>query len=354
MRIYQIGEEIKQNLTFTQKELDLFSTLSKDLNPIHSSEYASTHNLKGSLVQGMLAAARFGEIFGTIFPGTGTINMERNFTFLRPLYTGENYFISVILTDVDLANNIGIMKLSITDANGNIYVLGETKTKNTEVFTVNNYPISEQTSSSASPLAIVQLPSPIDGNLSPLHEIFKKRRSKRYYRKDEIDMQQLANILWSATGVTQCTEHENGKQSYLFTNPTASNHQEVELYVFNAHGIFHYNPIKNQLLQIKSKDYRSAIGAMPFFKKAPLSICLVSNLNKMIHHKEENKRNKYSCMDIGYVSQNIYLYCAANNLSTCACGLINYDTIESILNLKNQRVMLVHPIGVGKDFHSES
>lgn len=178
MRIYQIGEEIKQNLTFTQKELDLFSTLSKDLNPIHSSEYASTHNLKGSLVQGMLAAARFGEIFGTIFPGTGTINMERNFTFLRPLYTGENYFISVILTDVDLANNIGIMKLSITDANGNIYVLGETKTKNTEVFTVNNYPISEQTSSSASPLAIVQLPSPIDGNLSPLHEILKKDAQK--------------------------------------------------------------------------------------------------------------------------------------------------------------------------------
>lgn len=39
MHIYQIGEEIKKKISFTQEDLDLFSKLSKDLNPIHMFHY---------------------------------------------------------------------------------------------------------------------------------------------------------------------------------------------------------------------------------------------------------------------------------------------------------------------------
>ncbi|WP_300790710.1 nitroreductase family protein [uncultured Bacteroides sp.] len=91
------------------------------------------------------------------------------------------------------------------------------------------------------------------------------------------------------------------------------------------------------------------------FQKGHVSLLLVSNIHKMIHHKSEEKRTRYSNMDIGYVSQNIYLYCSANNLSTCACGLINFDRLNEILDSENtgKKAMLVHPVSIGKDYDNE-
>lgn len=61
------------------------------------------------------------------------------------------------------------------------------------------------------------------------------------------------------------------------------------------------------------------------------------------------RRNLYSSMDIGYVSENIYLYSAANNMATCACGQIAREELSQLLNFSNAKVMLVHPIRIKKN-----
>jgi len=353
MHIYQIGEEIKKKISFTQEDLDLFSKLSKDLNPIHSETYANTHHLKGALVQGMLAAIRFGEIFGTVFPGPGTINLERNMMFINALYTGCIYEMIIKLTDIDLIANIGTFSLSLIDENGRMCVSGKTKVKNSHVFTSENYNLQKNFDKQTI-IDIIKLPNPTAGRNTSLHNSLLNRRSKRIFKKDEINIQELSNLLWAANGVTKIKKNENGENIYLHTNPTANNHQEVEVYVLDSTGIFFYNSIKNQLEKIKSGDFRGEISSLLFFKKAPISILLVSNQNKIIHYKSEYKINRYSNMDIGYVSQNIYLYCSANNLSTCACDFINFDKLNEILDMKDRKVMLVHPIGIGKEYYIET
>jgi SagB-type dehydrogenase family enzyme len=180
-----------------------------------------------------------------------------------------------------------------------------------------------------------------------LSEALQKRRSIRSFQPTPLDAQQLSDLLQAAGGVTKVIEDESGN-SYLFTNPTASNHQEVEIYVFDADGVYRYHPIGHQLEEIRTDDCRKELGKIPFFKKAPLSLCLVSNVNKMVHHTDEQRRNLYSSMDIGYVSQNIYLHCAAHRMATVACGMIDRQRIAELLGLKNERVMLVHPIGIRK------
>ena len=97
----------------------------------------------------------------------------------------------------------------------------------------------------------------------------------------------------------------------------------------------------------KKKDCRKNLSKQQFIQKSAISLCLVSDISKMIRFDDSFRRELYSPMDVGYVSENIYLYCAANNLATCACGLINRDKIAKILGLGNARVMLVHPIGKG-------
>ena len=54
----------------------------------------------------------------------------------------------------------------------------------------------------------------------------------------------------------------------------------------------------------------------------------------------------YTAMNIGYISQNIYLYCASENLATVAVGWVKRDEVSKILGLnKNQKTMLVQPVG---------
>lgn len=289
MKILGIGERIEKIISFNQEELDLFTELSQDLNPIHTEQYAKENNLKGSIVQGMLAAMKFGQVLGTEFPGYGTINMERNISFLNPIYTGLDYKMIIELLDIDLMTNVGTLSLSIADGGGKICLQGKIKVKNTSVFTSENYS-SQESRLKQEILEIIKLPAPTYGKNVTLYDSLKNRRSKRVFRKDDINIQELSNILWAANGVTKTREGENGGINYFFTNPTASNHQEVEVYVFNVSGLFHYNPIENQLEKVKSGDLRNEIGNLPFFKKAPISLLLVSNLNKMVHHKSEEKK----------------------------------------------------------------
>ena len=180
------------------------------------------------------------------------------------------------------------------------------------------------------------------------------RRSIRFYDKEKLSLNQLSDLLWSANGVSKKTIKANGETAYLFTNPTASNHQEVELYVFSEEGIFRYEPTIHTLELMKEGDHRNSISQLPFVKRAPVILCLVSNIKKMVHHTDEERIQRYSCMDVGYVSQNIYLYCAANGLATCACGMIEREEITRLLCLEESKVMLLHPIGIRKKIKMEN
>lgn len=135
------GEKIIYSKTFTQLEVDLFSLLTGDNNPIHTHSYFLQHPEQGGvIVQGMLAASIFGKIFGSDFPGPGTINIERSFTFLRPLFVGYTYNFVVTLKKVDARSCQGVLKLAIKDINNITCVIGSTLVKNDNVLTPMNYP----------------------------------------------------------------------------------------------------------------------------------------------------------------------------------------------------------------------
>ena len=192
--------------------------------------------------------------------------------------------------------------------------------------------------------SIIELPKPnITGGL-PLADALRQRRSVRNFLFERISDQQLSDLLWAACGIS--SERMSGDEvKYLHTNPTACNHQEVVVYVCMHGGVFLYDSIKNCLLQIKKKDYRSKLSKLEIIQKSEINLCLVSDLSKMIRFDDSFRRELYSPMDVGYVSENIYLYCAANNLATCACGLIHRETILKILGLSRAKAFLVHPIG---------
>jgi acyl dehydratase len=62
---------------FSQDEVNRFAEVTGDKNPVHTdADYAAKTMFKRPIMHGMLSASLFSKVFGTLFPGEGTIYLE--------------------------------------------------------------------------------------------------------------------------------------------------------------------------------------------------------------------------------------------------------------------------------------
>lgn len=173
-------------------------------------------------------------------------------------------------------------------------------------------------------------------------EAFMDRQSIREYNSQELERPILSALLWSANGINRPDEKKR-------TAATASNSQEIDIYVVFPEATYFYDAFKN-VLELRYKgDLRKAVASgQDFVIDAPLSIIIVGDLDKL-RGNDEVKKMQLACMDAGIVSSNIYLYCAGNKLGTVARATMNTEELSKALKLnKNQRPILNHPVGYRK------
>ncbi|MBO4581125.1 MAG: SagB/ThcOx family dehydrogenase [Bacteroidales bacterium] len=178
---------------------------------------------------------------------------------------------------------------------------------------------------------------PVDGGGMPLLEVLKERKSIREFNPQEIEPMRISRLLWAANGENRPDEHKR-------TAPSARNSQEIEVYVFLNSGIYKYMPEDHQVKKIRNGDFRKQVLKQDMNMDAPMILVLVANYDKMKGF-EIADRDFYSAIDCGYVSQNIYLCCESEQMSTVAVGQIERDKIAKLINLKNGKVMIAHPVG---------
>jgi nitroreductase len=86
-------------------------------------------------------------------------------------------------------------------------------------------------------------------------------------------------------------------------------------------------------------------GEQKFVESAPINLVYVADLSKMGDASPEDKAF-YSAANTGFISQNVYLFCASEGLSTVVRGWINRHKLAGIMKLKpNQKIILAQPIG---------
>lgn len=184
---------------------------------------------------------------------------------------------------------------------------------------------------------VIKLNAPNMENSATLMTALQNRQTNRSFSSQELGWQQLADLLWAANGVNRT---DNGKR----TAPSARNAQEIDIYAFTSAGVFLYDAPNHQLKRIADNDCRAGLYDRGNFGKAPLILVYVGNFDKMQGFNEE-ARNFYSATDVGFVSQNVYLYCATQNLNTVVCGSFNHDHAAKVLNVKNGKPLLAQPVG---------
>ncbi len=183
----------------------------------------------------------------------------------------------------------------------------------------------------------IKLPDYEKGGGIPLMEALQRRETSRNFSPEDLPLQELSNILWAANGINR---PENGKR----TAPSARNAQEIDIYVFMHNGVFLYNPEKHMLSIVVKDDLRRKISEQKFYEEVPVVLVYVANYDKMGDFSKES-RDFYSAADVGFISQNVYLYCASSKLATVVCGAINRELVQKVLDVKNGKVLFAQPVG---------
>ncbi len=115
--MYEKGDRAFFSKTITESDVNMFAGVSGDFNPVHiDKEYAGKTVFKERIAHGALLNAFISTVIGMKIPGMGTIYMEQNTKFVKPVYIGDTVT-AIVVVDEIINVSKGIYKLSTTVIN---------------------------------------------------------------------------------------------------------------------------------------------------------------------------------------------------------------------------------------------
>lgn len=171
--------------------------------------------------------------------------------------------------------------------------------------------------------------------------VLSERKSSRDFSVRELPLQTLSSLLWAANGINR----PDGRR----TAPTGLNVQDIEVYVMLASGVYRYDAKANGLALVNPGDHRTAAGKQPFAQTAPVNLFYVHDRRRGMEAGEADTQ-RYAGIHAGAIMQNVYLFCANENLATVARANIDYDACSKALKLgPDQRIVLGQSVGYPPD-----
>ena len=179
--------------------------------------------------------------------------------------------------------------------------------------------------------------------LTALH----KRQTTREISDKKLSLRILSNLLWAACGVNR----EKGPFGIPGrTSASASNSQEIDLYVAMKEGMYLYDAFKHTLIPLIEGDFRSMAigrGQANFGDKAPVRLIYIADINKLTNtagYKEPGLldseiQKSYYLVDTGIIAANVYLYAASCGLASWFHNC-NKPGLKAKLNLRNEQIVL--------------
>jgi hypothetical protein len=195
----------------------------------------------------------------------------------------------------------------------------------------------------------ILLPKPeTDGGKSVLAAL-KERKTTRDISSRALPSQVLSNLLWAAFGVNR-EKGSFGKAGR--TAASASNSQEIDLYVALPDGVFLYEAGPHRLAPVVAGDLRARAGRGAA-RTAPVSIFYVVDLSRYDTGPAQPDRNignpevqkSYYYVDTGLIAANVYLFAASQGL---AAWFHNCDREGAGREFKlrpDQRVLFAQTVG---------
>lgn len=195
----------------------------------------------------------------------------------------------------------------------------------------------------------IELPAPQCDLSFPLMKALQNRRSVRKWKDDPLSEQELSNLLWAACGITKpAAKSAKSKR----TAPSACNGQEIKVYVARRDGLYLYDETSHHLLHMKEDNLLAFIGTQKMMHSAPQGLIYVADFSKMTNflYKSDEQRWFMATADTGFISENVYLYCAAAGLSTVLLALVKRDKLHAEMGLPEcEKIVFTQVVGYSID-----
>jgi len=194
----------------------------------------------------------------------------------------------------------------------------------------------------------VLLPKPEkDGGKSVLASI-PERRTVRTVGPDPLPPQLLSNLLWAAFGVNR-PEGVRGKPGR--TAASASNSQEIDLYVALPQGVYLYEAVPHRLAPVAAGDFRARSGR-GVAATAPVNIFYVVDLKKYVIEGQPDRnigdpevQKSYYFVATGLIASNVYLFAASQGLAAWFHNCDKTNTVKEFKLRPEQRVLFAQTVG---------
>ena len=199
----------------------------------------------------------------------------------------------------------------------------------------------------------IHLPVPTDEGGTSVFAAFEQRRTIREISEKPIPMQLLSNLLWSAWGINR----KNGPfGSFGRTAASASNSQEIDLYVATQERTYLYDAANNSLEPKAFGDLRFCAltpGQRGVKANAPLQLIYVVDIHRLtnttgfqepgLHDPEVQK--SYYYVDTGLIAGNVQLFAAAHGLAAWFHNCDRTNLAQKLDLAKDQRVLFAQSVG---------
>ena len=211
----------------------------------------------------------------------------------------------------------------------------------------------EKRSGPSQVLQPVDLPKPrVEGGKS-VSRALQQRQTIREISEKKLSRQILSNLLWAACGINR---KRGPFDTPGRTAASASNSQEIDIYVVTEEGTYLYDAVHHGLVPVVPGDLRPlAIGAgqATLVAGAPIHLIYVVDVNKLANTsgyqepglQDPDIQKSYYFVDTGLIAGNVYLFAASRGLASWFHNC-NKPALTEKLNLRaDQRVLFGQTVG---------
>lgn len=127
-KYFKIGEKLTVTKKIKFEDIVKFAEISGDKNPLHlDEEYASKSIFKKRIAHGMLIGSYISAVLGNEFPGEGSIYLEQNFKFMKPVFVDDIITIDIEIINIDMEKKIIFLKTECKNQLLEMTLKGEAK-----------------------------------------------------------------------------------------------------------------------------------------------------------------------------------------------------------------------------------
>lgn len=123
--IPKVGQKAQRSRVVTARDIELFTEISGDRNPLHyDEEIARNTRFGGIVVQGGITSAILNAVVAENLPGPGTVFLQVNWSFKAPVRPGDTIIGEVEVTKVREDKPITELNTRVMLSDGSVVLEG--------------------------------------------------------------------------------------------------------------------------------------------------------------------------------------------------------------------------------------